>query len=475
MGLKGNSLSTSNLFKILLVLSLMILCALSVSCVSDYLETADDSGASKETGANCAPGSTRCNSGAVELCLQGANGQRSWTVQVICTPGFQACKEENGIATCVTLPSCTDGKKNQDETDIDCGGTLCGPCADQKDCQADTDCINKVCINKKCMPCRAQQYGCMGNLVRRCKSDNSGWDTIKTCKAASYQKCNHLSGNCEPLSILGSSKPTGKYYLFAYFETGQTDFKGGYDVDGFENFLYVNNKTQLDVYSVKLEDTDADSKHEPNQHPENKDKPGPIEKRILKFIKTYTNVKLGTPSIGEIFATKDRIYFLKRDGSVDSLYEFIFASGQTNLVVKGSMYLSCLGLNEANNQWYGAYNSSKRVVFSYWPKGGGWAAEFWYPDLAGSHLDGIEVVTDPKTKTPYIYVSDMTSDFLAQYYIDKKTGKWVQKNVFEYKENQNQYVEGMGFGAFQHFWATSGKALYEVGGGDLQKYVDPLK
>ena len=56
-------------------------------------------------------------------------------------------------------------------------------------------------------------------------------------------------------------------------------------------------------------------------------------------------------------------------------------------------------------------------------------------------------------------------------YRDKTTGKWVQKNVFEYKEDQNQYVEGMGFGAFQHFWITSGKALYEVGGGDLQEYV----
>jgi hypothetical protein len=34
-------------------------------------------------------------------------------------------------------------------------------------------------------------------------------------------------------------------------------------------------------------------------------------------------------------------------------------------------------------------------------------------------------------------------------------------------------VEGMGFGAFNHFWATGGYSLYEVGGGDLTTYVEP--
>jgi hypothetical protein len=34
-------------------------------------------------------------------------------------------------------------------------------------------------------------------------------------------------------------------------------------------------------------------------------------------------------------------------------------------------------------------------------------------------------------------------------------------------------VEGMGFGAFNHFWATGGDSLYEVGGGDLTTYIEP--
>jgi hypothetical protein len=31
----------------------------------------------------------------------------------------------------------------------------------------------------------------------------------------------------------------------------------------------------------------------------------------------------------------------------------------------------------------------------------------------------------------------------------------------------------MGFGALEHFWATSGTYLYEIGGGDIQKYLSP--
>ena len=87
-------------------------------------------------------------------------------------------------------------------------------------------------------------------------------------------------------------------------------------------------------------------------------------------------------------------------------------------------------------------------------------------------MDGLEVVTDPTTKTAYVYVSDMTSDFLGQYVRDPKTSKWEQKNLFKYQDNNAGNVEGMGFGAFNHFWITSGSNLYEIGGGALQKYVE---
>jgi hypothetical protein len=452
-----------------------------VGCESDMTHSNFDGGG----GGACTAGATRCHEGDVQICKANASGVLGWEQRTVCYSGCQV--SSSGVAECVDAPSCTDSRKNQDETDVDCGGTYCSPCGQGKKCKNDTDCQSGACIGGVCKLCKAGTTGCHGNFVQTCKADNSGWDTIKTCDPTKGEVCNPTTGNCEPSQPIGQASPTGTYYLFSMFKNGQSEFKGyGYDVDSYvdkigdsdDNLIYVNRSMQLDVYRVKLEDSDKDGKMEPHQHPDNPKQTGPVEARKLTFVKTYTNVQLGQPSVGEIFAAKDRIYFLKRDtaSSTYNLFEFIFKTGQTNVVIQGNpqLPLCVVGYDETNKRWFAGYNSSVRRVWAYYPKNNnGWAVAFDYPNLAGSHMDGMEVIYDPKTKTPYVYVSDMTSDFLGQYYLDKKTGKWVQKNLFEYKETENQYVEGMGFGAFQHFWATSGQALYEVGGGDLQKYVGP--
>lgn len=83
-----------------------------------------------------------------------------------------------------------------------------------------------------------------------------------------------------------------------------------------------------------------------------------------------------------------------------------------------------------------------------------------------------DVVTDPNSGETYVYVSDMTSDRIGQYRLDAQHG-WVQENLLSYEGAGTEIVEGMGFGAFNHFWATSGISLYEVGGGDLSAYTEP--
>jgi len=47
------------------------------------------------------------------------------------------------IRSCIPAPTCNDSIKNQDETDIDCGGSICPQCEDGKICKTDNDCINK--------------------------------------------------------------------------------------------------------------------------------------------------------------------------------------------------------------------------------------------------------------------------------------------------------------------------------------------
>lgn len=50
-----------------------------------------------------------------------------------------------GTAGTAALATCADDIENQDETDIDCGGTKCSPCAPQKDCRVDADCVTGLC------------------------------------------------------------------------------------------------------------------------------------------------------------------------------------------------------------------------------------------------------------------------------------------------------------------------------------------
>ncbi len=47
-------------------------------------------------------------------------------------------------------PSCTDGKKNGDETGVDCGGGRCAGCGEGSECSEPTDCASGLCSNGVC-------------------------------------------------------------------------------------------------------------------------------------------------------------------------------------------------------------------------------------------------------------------------------------------------------------------------------------
>jgi plastocyanin len=53
-------------------------------------------------------------------------------------------------------PTCTDGAKNNDETDIDCGGSCPLDCALGDGCDQGTDCVSGICTGNKCV----QVNGC---------------------------------------------------------------------------------------------------------------------------------------------------------------------------------------------------------------------------------------------------------------------------------------------------------------------------
>jgi hypothetical protein len=336
--------------------------------------------------------------------------------------------------------------------------------------------------------CSVGEFSCSCNQVLQCDPGPPAKWVPKSpslvCSASAGQKCNAATGTCVAVPTVGSTVPTGTYYRYAYFTssnsplivTGNVD-----DVDSYGDYIYVNRGPwyqkgiALDVYKVTLLDSDGDGKLEPNQHPNSPTDPGPIEQRTLTFVKTYLaaapdNAPMGICHRGEMYATADRVFTLGPNNNGD-ITEYLFATKTSNVVAHSLLAfpLSMMGFGEQDTLWYAGYEGARRV-YSFCPAAQAWVAEFGYPNLAGSHMDGLEVIVSPKTQTQYVYVSDMTSDFLGQYRRDG-AGGWVQENLFRYQDVSGAYVEGMGFGALNHFWIASGSAVYEIGGGDLTAYL----
>ena len=114
----------------------------ATTCVTATCTTSVCGTTNTQEGAACTDsGGTVCDgNGKCVQCLTDAN----------CTGGA-TCDTTND--TCVSA-SCTDGMKDGQETDVDCGGPECDAqmrtCADGKMCAVDGDCQDKVCKGGIC-------------------------------------------------------------------------------------------------------------------------------------------------------------------------------------------------------------------------------------------------------------------------------------------------------------------------------------
>jgi hypothetical protein len=94
---------------------------------------------------------------SVNFCLVTAcnaqNGQCEDVVQVgqPCVTGGGQNGFCDAQAACVPSETCTDGIKNGSETDVDCGGGSCPPCANGKMCGINADCESNRCLSGFCV------------------------------------------------------------------------------------------------------------------------------------------------------------------------------------------------------------------------------------------------------------------------------------------------------------------------------------
>ncbi len=364
------------------------------------------------------------------------------------------------------------------EAGIYCADNRATECDGNGNLVAQQFCLPDICVEGEgCVECLAGQFHCSGPRVMSCNTsaDPPRWVESEVCNPAAGEGCNQEFGTCEVLSPLGSSTPTGTYYMYANFAVGGV-YTGGFDVDSYDDLVYVTDfgGTHVDVYKITLHDSDNDGELEPNQHPDNPDETGPIEERTIEQVETIPNIKVYDTGLiaSEIYALEDRMFVGGQE-----ITEYMFGEDSSVVTIAppwsygGQGIFSMIGYDDIGKVWYAANEAARRVL-QYDAETDSWGIAFLFPDLAGSHMDGLEVVTDPNTGTPYVYVSDMTSDFIGQYRLDDELG-WVQENLFEYAGQAGSSVEGMGFGALNHFWVSEYTTLYEIGGGDLVQYTEP--
>jgi Sulfatase-modifying factor enzyme 1 len=114
--------------------------AASTTCADNGGKLCDGSGhcVACVTASQCSAPTSSC---ATAACTANACTTTNATKGVSCADGGMTC---DGNGNCVDA-ACTDGIKDGLETDVDCGGPVCQPCADNKMCQIGTDCADKVC------------------------------------------------------------------------------------------------------------------------------------------------------------------------------------------------------------------------------------------------------------------------------------------------------------------------------------------
>ncbi|MEK6963010.1 MAG: CARDB domain-containing protein [Nanoarchaeota archaeon] len=124
-------------------------------------------------------GNSQCESS--ETCSSCSADCGACSPQVVCGNGkcesgetSQSCPKD-----CVTTPtvSCTDGVKNQGESDVDCGGP-CPACVNTKKCVKSKDCKSGNCISGVC------KSNCAVSFGGKCPNERGG---TKQCGSSAHQ------------------------------------------------------------------------------------------------------------------------------------------------------------------------------------------------------------------------------------------------------------------------------------------------
>ena len=145
--------------------------------------------------------------------------------------GLVASCGRTGYDPIAQAATCDDNVHNQDETDIDCGGMVCGACTHGNNCRAGDDCTSGVCTTNVCaMPT------CNDDVRNQ---DEMGIDCGGSCPGA----CLYISPNGSDAAQGTSSDPWRTWsYALGQLGPGDTLFvqDGTYGVSTATGYLSAN-------------------------------------------------------------------------------------------------------------------------------------------------------------------------------------------------------------------------------------------
>ena len=287
-----------------------------------------------------------------------------------------------------------------------------------------------------------------------------------------------------PLGIIGGEPgiEVEDYVIYSSYDTsadhstpGTYGLYGWVGSDGINRIIHYNGSTAY-IHTVTIPEG-----AEPHAHPNNPDVTGPIAPRTFTLERTFDlEVTLSHQSEFYVDPVNNEIYL----GAEEGIRTYVFDPNVNNYVFDsqiapaapfdGSYYTQTLAYDPDNDIWYAgaiAWNIepgvTEREVYMYDGTQGPndtWELAFTYTTEEGidpmCHHDGMEFING------YLFLADYTGEYIKQYTLG---GALV--NTY-YHPPLGHELEGMGFGALDHFWVGShGNTITEFGGGALQRGI----
>lgn len=150
------------------------------------------------------------------------------------------------------IPTCSDGEKNGDETDIDCGGS-CPPCDDGESCKVDDDCQSGFCVQGTCQSLSTcDSYADLGNINDEFNHIPTGWGEYGEAPQgypppSSGDNTKRYQNIREENTVTLCIEQTNVPYLLT------TEVEDGFCKDNFD--IYVNGHGPVYSYIGKNNDT----------------------------------------------------------------------------------------------------------------------------------------------------------------------------------------------------------------------------